>query len=158
MWLKYLQCSIVLPRITYQSYNKQRENYNISWQKFPHAVDTIVYSTYPACNVHVGPYVLNQYMCQGEEDHDWRYPSAWVVHGGPLRLASYLFPLPGQTAHTEIDSSILAEVCQKLSVSPSDVLAAIRWLSLSPSLSFPLSRSLPLRLSHTPSFSLLSSP
>ena len=38
----------------------------------------------------------------------------------------YLFPLPGQTAHTEIDFSILAEVCQKLSVSPSDVLAAIR--------------------------------
>ena len=41
-------------------------------------------------------------------------------------LPAYLFPLPGQTAHTEIDSSVLAEVCQKLSVSPSDVLAAIR--------------------------------
>ena len=41
-------------------------------------------------------------------------------------LPGYLFPLPGETAHTEIDSSVLAEVCQKLSVSPSDVMAAIR--------------------------------
>ena len=41
-------------------------------------------------------------------------------------LPAYLFPLPGETVHTEIDSSVLAEVCQKLSVSPSDVLAAIR--------------------------------
>ena len=41
-------------------------------------------------------------------------------------LPDYLFPLPGEHIHTEIDSSVLAEVCQKLSVSPSDVLAAIR--------------------------------
>ena len=55
-------------------------------------------------------------LSEGVHQHEWFMED----------LSAYLFPLPGQTAHTEIDSSILAEVYQKLSVSPSDVLAAIR--------------------------------
>ena len=41
-------------------------------------------------------------------------------------LAEYLFPPLGETNHAQIDSSALAEVCQKLSVPPQEVITAIR--------------------------------
>ena len=41
-------------------------------------------------------------------------------------LAEYLFPPLGEPNHAQIDSSALAEVCQKLSVPPQEVVTAIR--------------------------------
>ena len=46
----------------------------------------------------------------------------WFKQG----LATYLFPLPGGTDITQIDSVALSEVCQKLSVTSSEVIAAVR--------------------------------
>ena len=39
-------------------------------------------------------------------------------------LPTYLFPLPGERDATQIDSTVLAEVCQKLSVSAAEVGAS----------------------------------
>ena len=41
-------------------------------------------------------------------------------------LPEELFPPLGEVNTTQIDSSVIAEVCQKLSVSASEVMAAIR--------------------------------
>ena len=41
-------------------------------------------------------------------------------------VPEYLFPPLGETNHAQIDSSALAEVCQKLSVPPQEVVMAIR--------------------------------
>ena len=51
-------------------------------------------------------------------------------------LPTYLFPLPGERDATQIDSTVLAEVCQKLSVSAAEV-------GVSLPLSLPLPPSLP---------------
>ncbi len=41
-------------------------------------------------------------------------------------LPDHLFPPLGEIATTQIDSSVIAEVCQKLNVPASDVMAAIK--------------------------------
>lgn len=41
-------------------------------------------------------------------------------------LPKYLFPLPGMHDHQQIDSSVVSEVCQKLSVSSEEVLKTLR--------------------------------
>lgn len=41
-------------------------------------------------------------------------------------LPEHLFPPLGEMTTTQIDSSVIAEVCQKLSVPASDVMAAVK--------------------------------
>lgn len=41
-------------------------------------------------------------------------------------LPKYLFPLPGEHDYNQIDTNVLSEVCQKLSVSSEEVLTALR--------------------------------
>ena len=41
-------------------------------------------------------------------------------------LPDHLFPPLGEMTTTQIDSSVIAEVCQKLSVPPGDVMAAVK--------------------------------
>jgi len=53
---------------------------------------------------------------QGIKEHKWFMED----------LPAYLFPLPGDKDSAQIDAVVLAEVCQKLSVSPGEVLAAVR--------------------------------
>ena len=41
-------------------------------------------------------------------------------------LPKYLFPLPGDQDYKQIDTNVLSEVCQKLSVNSEEVLTALR--------------------------------
>lgn len=43
-------------------------------------------------------------------------------------LPDYLFPSLGELTITQIDSSVVAEVCQKLNVPAADVMAAIKYV------------------------------
>ena len=64
---------------------------------------------------------MKRITIQGIKEHRWFMED----------LPTYLFPLPGERDATQIDSTVLAEVCQKLSVSAAEV-----GMSLSPSSSF----------------------
>lgn len=66
------------------------------------------------CIIQVSP--VKRITIEGIREHNWF----------KLDLPDYLFPLAGDADATQIDSSVLAEVCQKLSVSASEVLTAIR--------------------------------
>jgi len=52
---------------------------------------------------------------QGIKEHKWFMED----------LPAYLFPLPGDKDSAQIDAVVLAEVCQKLSVSPGEVGVAM---------------------------------
>ena len=57
---------------------------------------------------------------QGIKEHKWFMED----------LPAYLFPLPGDKDSAQINSVVLAEVCQKLSVSPGEVGVAIDYPSM----------------------------
>lgn len=57
---------------------------------------------------------MKRITIQGIKEHRWFMED----------LPTYLFPLPGERDATQIDSTVLAEVCQKLSVSAVEVGAS----------------------------------
>lgn len=66
------------------------------------------------CIVQVNP--VKRITIQSIVEHEWFKQD----------LLEQLFPPLGEISATQIDSSTVAEVCQKLSVSAADVMAAIK--------------------------------
>ena len=59
---------------------------------------------------------MKRITISGIVDHEWFKQD----------LPEHLFPPLGEIGVTQIDSSVIAEVCQKLNVPAADVLAAIK--------------------------------
>lgn len=61
---------------------------------------------------------MKRITIQGIVEHEWFKQD----------LPEHLFPILGEIGTDQIDSSVIAEVCQKLSVPASDVMAAIKYV------------------------------
>ena len=61
---------------------------------------------------------MKRITIQGIVEHEWFKQN----------LPEHLFPPLGEMATTQIDSSVIAEVCQKLNVSAADVMGALRYV------------------------------
>ena len=61
---------------------------------------------------------MKRLTIQGIMDHEWF----------KVDLPEELFPLLGEVGMAEIDSSVIAEVCQKLNVSAHDIMVAIKYV------------------------------
>lgn len=59
---------------------------------------------------------MKRITVQGIVDHEWFKQD----------LPEHLFPPLGDIGMAQIDSSVIAEVCQKLSVPATDVMAAVK--------------------------------
>lgn len=59
---------------------------------------------------------MKRITIQGIVEHKWF----------DVDLPEHLFPSLGEIATTQIDSSVVAEVCQKLNAPSKDVMAAIK--------------------------------